>query len=108
MEIDILDLGEEADFGRVHGVLFGQKELELEDATWGSGELAIISVSIRVAGDLHCIGPLSCVSRRITRDTGAQGGPQGGPLPHLQSYGTKTLSAASPALLALLFLSNIP
>ena len=31
--VHVLDLGEEADFGGVHGVFFGKEELELEDAS---------------------------------------------------------------------------
>lgn len=31
--IHSLDLGQESDFGRVHGVFLGEKELELENTT---------------------------------------------------------------------------
>lgn len=33
-DIRMVDLGEEADFGRSHGVFFWKEELETEDAIW--------------------------------------------------------------------------
>lgn len=34
VDVGVVDLGEEADLGRGHGVVIGEKELELEDAAW--------------------------------------------------------------------------
>lgn len=35
---DLLDLGQEPDFGRRHGVLLGKEELELEVSAWSRGK----------------------------------------------------------------------
>jgi hypothetical protein len=35
VNVGVVDLGQEADFGRSHRIVVGQEELEAEDATWG-------------------------------------------------------------------------
>lgn len=37
VDVGVVDLGKEADFGRGHGVVVGEKQLELEDAACSPG-----------------------------------------------------------------------
>jgi hypothetical protein len=34
VNVGVVDLGEEADFGRCHGIVVGQEQFQLEDTTW--------------------------------------------------------------------------
>lgn len=44
VDVGVVDFGQEADFGRGHGVVVWQEELEFEDAACGRGLAAIASL----------------------------------------------------------------